>query len=76
MGEDLGSEERRQGWRFRTRGRVMRMETRTGGREGGNNGTDDINSRILQYGNRQFANIGTMREENWIIGNQPGHITE
>lgn len=42
----------------------------------GGNGTDDINSRILQYRNRQFSNIGTMRHENWVAGNQPGHIME
>lgn len=45
-------------------------------REGGDSGTDDINSRILQYRNRQFSNIGTMRHEDWVTGNQPGHIME
>lgn len=36
-------------------------------REGGNSGTDDINSTILQYRNRQFSNVGTMRHENWVL---------
>lgn len=35
-------------------------------RKGGTHGTEDINSSILRYRNRQFSNIGNMRDENWF----------